>query len=212
MGRPQPRTPSQNRALWGAVQQLAQATSGSRSEAEVALRAICQEVAGHEHTSRLTVSQADVVLERLRGRVREAQGPRPPAPTRCRTGGRDQRPITRRQQEVLAALFDQIGWPERHKQMAFCRRQFGMPWPQTQAHADKLFEPLKAIALRHIDPEDAWRRAEALRGHPGLDAWQRSFVPDLCRQFEAAQDLGSVLSPHKVLKLIEAEVAAGVRG
>lgn len=217
MGQGQLRTVGQNRALWGAVQQLAQVSGCSRQDAEVALRAICQQVAGHDHTSRLTTGQADLVLERLRARVDAAQDSRPvPAPTptagpvSTRTGQaptRDRLPITERQQEVLAALYRQVGWEERHKQMAFAKRQCKVPWPQTQWHADQIMEPLKAIALRHTDPRDAWQRAQALVDHRGLDAWQRQFIPDLVRQFESAGDISTVLSPHKLLKLIEAEVA-----
>lgn len=205
------RTTAQNRAMWGSVQALAQATGGSRKDAEVALRAICQEVAGHEHTSRLTRPQADQVLERLRARVAAETKNRPRPAAKAGGGGgrkRAEQPITDRQQQVIQALYIQIGWPDRRRQMTFCQRQCKCAWPQTQAHADKLIEPLKAMALRHTDPADAYQRAQALVGHPGLDAWQRGFIPDLCGQFAGAADIGAVLTPHKLLKLVEAEVAA----
>ncbi len=206
------RTPAQNRVIWGLVTQLAQATSGTKIEAEEAVRAICREVAGHDHTSRLTEGQADVVISRLRARLPQGQG-RPAAPSAPVGKSRQDAPITPRQQEVIGALYRQVGWDDRGRQIAFARRQLKLPWPQTQLHADAIIEPLKAIALRHTDPADAWRRAVALRESPHLDAWQRQFIPDLIAQFvvaDAARDLKKVLSPHKLLKLIEAEVAVMV--
>lgn len=214
MGRPQ-RTPAQNRAMWGLVSQISRQDGSSREEAAEVLRACCVQASGQEHTSQLTPDQADQVLALMRQRVgvsSTASPPRPPARGRpvapSRTGG-----ITPRQQEVIAALFRQVGMTDRGRQMNFARRQCKVPWPQTQAHADQLIEPLKAMAIRHVRPMDAWRRAQALLGHDRLDAWQRRFIPDLVRQFQEAEPAGTldqVLSPHKLLKLVEAEVACGV--
>lgn len=212
------RTPAQNRVIWGLVTQLAQATGAAKAEAEEAVRAICREVAGHDHTSRLTEGQADVVIARLRARLPQSPAPATMATTAASVSmSRQNAPITPRQQEVIGALYRQVGWDDRGRQIAFARRQLKLPWPQTQLHADAIIEPLKAIALRHTDPADAWRRAVALRESPHLDAWQRQFIPDLIMQFtvaDASRDLTKVLSPHKLLKLIEAEVAVamGERG
>lgn len=207
----QARTVAQNRAIWGLVSQLAKGTGCAREEAEVAVRAVCMEVAGHEHTSRLSEGQADEVIRRLRARISARPAASAPPPARSSTSTRrEDLPITPRQQQVLAALYRQVGWDDRGRQIAFSRRQIKLPWPQTQVHADAIIEPLKAIALRHTDPRDAWQRAQALMGQPGLDAWQRGFVPDLVSQFvvaDAKGELAKVLSPHKLLKLIEAEIA-----
>jgi hypothetical protein len=89
--------------------------------------------------------------------------------------------------------------------MAFCRRQCKTPWPQTQADADALIEPLQAMAMRHVKPAEISARVSALAGHPALNAWQVGFIADLQRQFNQAEDPRSVVTPHKLAKLIEAE-------
>ena len=72
--------------------------------------------------------------------------------------------------------------------------------------------PLRAIVLRGLRPRDAWKRARALEGQP-LNEWERGFVEDLVRQFQAADadaELDRVMSTHKLRKLVEIEVAHGV--
>lgn len=219
MGRPQPsglRTPAQNRTMWGLVQGIAKASGCSKDEAEEALRACCREVSGQEHSSRLSQVQANRVITLLQARVpvaSPAPASSPPRPPARGAPARGDALITQRQQDVIRALFVQVGMGDRARQMGFCRRQCKVPWPQTQAHADQLVEPLKAMAIRHVQPVDAWQRAQALVGHQRLNAWQQQFIPDLVRQFRDAEPdkrLDKVLSPHKLLKLIEAEVACGV--
>lgn len=216
MGRPQSsglRTPAQNRTMWGLVQGIAKATGCSRDEAEETLRACCREVSGQEHSSQLSQVQANRVIAMLQARVptaSPASASSPQLPPLRGSSDRSHALITQRQQDVIRALFVQVGMEDRARQMGFCRRQCKVPWPQTQAHADQLVEPLKAMAIRHVQPVDAWRRAQALVGNAKLNAWQQQFIPDLVRQFQEAESdkrLDKVLSPHKLLKLIEAEVA-----
>lgn len=213
MAKPKPRTPGQNRKIWAIAGKIARASGGGREEQTDLVRSACKAVSMQDRSSRLNRAQADEVIALLRRRQGDVEGgPSESVSSREPTGGRVG-PITPRQQEVLQALFHQVGMADRKQQIGFCRRQCKTPWPQSQEDADKLMEPLKAMALRHVSPEQAWRRAQHIAGHPLLDAWQRSFIPDLISQFEEAQaagELDKVLSPHKLLKLVEAEVKCGV--
>lgn len=195
------RTPAQNRQMWGLVTQLAKATGCSREEAQEALRACCVEVSGQDSSSRLTEAQAHQVIRMLEQRTPRqrpaSERPSPPASAHARPGA-----ITPRQQEVLLALFVQVKMTSREQQMGFCRRQFKLPWPQHNGHVDQLITPLKAMAIRHVTGAEMRQRALALRGDPGLDAWQVGFIADLLRQ-----TVVEIHTPHKLLKLIEAEVA-----
>ncbi len=212
MGRPRrKRTPAQNARIWGLVSRLARTTGSSKDEASEAMRRHVREVSGQEHSSQLTVHQAAKVIERLQA---ELDGSRPPPETSAEErepwghrgpGPRKKVAITRRQLEVLDALYHQVGLDTRPKQMAFARRQVGVPWPQTQKHYDSIYGGLEAMALRTVDPMDAYKRAKSLVGHPALNPWQRGFVPDLVEQFETSTDITKVLTPHKIAKLLEAE-------
>lgn len=210
----QARTPAQNARLWALVGELAKATGSTREEAEPALRRICREISGQEHTSRLSSDQAREVIKLLDREVqghivssaaeeapleRTPWGPRGPGP-------RDQVAITPRMVQVLQALYLQAGLDSRQKQMAFCTRQCKVPWPQTHRHYDQIVEALKDMILRQVDPSDAWARVRALRGHRALNTWQIAFMDDLHKQFERAADIGQVLTTHKLAKLVEAEV------
>lgn len=209
--------PRQRRAMWGLVGQIAQAAHLGKDEVEeTVLRPAIRRASGQESSSRLSLGQAEAVLAELRKQVGRYAAPAPAANSPTVQIPPDPRPfgtITERQQEVIGALFRQVGWPDRGRQIAFCKRQCKVPWPQTQAHADALMEPLKSMALRAIAPKDAAARVADLVGRPELDAWQKGFIDDLHRQFvegEAAGRLSKVLSPHKLVKLIEAEIRCGV--
>ncbi len=216
-----PRTPSQNRQIWGLVGQLARATSSSREEAEGTLRRLCMEISGQTHSSRLSTTQADKVISRMRWELgqlradeedlvpeREPWGPRGPGP-------RPARMITRRQLVFLEGLYQQAGMSTRAQQIGFSKRQCkGRPWPQTMKDFDAIVEALKAICMRKVDHVDAWRRTKALVGNSSLDDWKRGFVADLALQFEEAAAEGTVacvLTPGRLFKLIECEIAAGVQ-
>lgn len=208
---PKHRTPAQNSQMWGLVAQLRRLAGLSEDDAAEVLRKHCREISGQEHSSKLTVRQAEAVIARMAAEVGGYHGKRP-APARLPWGRRgdgpreDQR-ISPRQQQVLQALFVQAGLDTRERQMGFSRRQCGQPWPQTQSQADAIFEPLKAMVMRRLQPSDALARFQALAGRPGLDKWKRDFVADVLRQFGEAQDIATVMSPHKLLKLIECELA-----
>lgn len=204
------RNAAQNRKLWALVGDL-QRLGLSREDATEALRDQVERVAGHRHTSQLTAPQAAEVIDALDGQVRgrrdaspdeeparEPWGPRGPGPRKGQT-------ITPDQQRVLRDLFRQAGMGTPEQQRAFTKRQTGKPWPQTQRDCDAIFEALKAIILRDLDPGVAHARCMALRGHPALDAWKRGFIDDLCEQYERAEDPSKVMTTHKLDKLVEAE-------
>lgn len=210
-GTAQARTPAQNRRIWSLVGELAAATGSTRDDAELALRRICRDVSGQEHTSRLGRAQAQEVIQHMeaemRGRVvteareeRKPWGPRGPH-------GRDNAPITPRMTQVLQAMYLQAGLDSRQKQMAFSQRQAKVPWPQTHRHYDQIIEALKDMILRQVDPAEVAARVKALRGHRALNTWQLGFIDDIHHQFERAGDIGKVLTTHKLAKLVEAEVA-----
>lgn len=215
------RTPQQNRRLWGVVAALRRAAALSEDDAAELVRERCRALSGQEHTSRLTAVQAHRLIldlerevagyaptESARNRkpARAPWGPRGP-------GLREDQPITRRQQEVVTLLYEQLGW-DLQRQRGFNQRQTRRPWPQTQKDADAVIEGLTAILLRQVRWAEALARAEALLGHPALDAWQRRFLPDLVQQFRSSQRPERVLTPHKLRKLVEAEarVAGGAGG
>jgi len=216
MGRPAKRTPAQNNRMWGLVARMAQVTGSTKEEATEALRRHVREVSGQEHSSRLTAYQARQVIERMQ---RELDG-RTPAPTtkpaphepwgKRGPGPRGRATITQRQIQVLEQLGIQVGLDTPQKRMTFSQRQCRKPWPQTQGDYDSVYGGLEAMALRMIAPRDAWRRAQDLIGNPGLNSWQQGFLPDLVRQFEGAEDIDAVLTPHKIAKLLEAERHCGV--
>jgi hypothetical protein len=209
------RTLDQNRRLWGLVTELRKRSGISQEDAEGVVRRMCREVSGQDHSSLLSQVQAERLLSKMESEIsgygerrpakREPWGERGPGP-------RDGQRITPRLQEVLQALFEQAGLDTRERQMGFCRRQFGLPWPQTQAHADALVEPLKAMVLRAVPAETLRARVATLQARTDLDTWKRGFVEDLARQMDQAARAGrsakSVLTTHKLLKLVECELAA----
>jgi len=206
------RTPAQSRRLWGLASRIAKASGGGKAEQEALARGAAEEVSGRRSTSSLTPAQARQAIALLEQR---AKGSGPKAKTTKKAGPSDARwgPITPRQQAVIQALYRQVGMTDPARQRGFCERQCKTPWPQSQEDADRLMEPLKAMALRSAVPKDIWDRARAIQDSPRLDAWQAQFVPDLVAQFveaEANGKLNKVLSPHKLLKLLEAEHSCGV--
>lgn len=215
-----PRTVVQNRTIWGLARKWSQATGLSTEDGRELVRTITADVSGQESTRKLTEAEAAQVIRRLDQTVRDVGGtPRPTAKPQQppkRTKGR----TTPGQQRLITALFEQLGWDDQRRRMGFCRRQCGHPWPQSQVHADQVIEGLKAMVMRQVDPGDIRQRVEGLvRDHADkLDAWQGVFLPDLLRQFNDAATLNvplrTVLTPHKVLKVLEAElaVAGGTSG
>lgn len=53
--------------------------------------------------------------------------------------------ITSRQLEMIQALYLQLGWDDRARQVGFHKRQCHKPWPQTRQDASKVIEGLKAL-------------------------------------------------------------------
>lgn len=213
------RTPSQNRAIHGLVGRLGRQLN--REDADGVLRQICREASGQEHTSRLTVAQADMVIgalnKRLSGTATPALAPAPPTtPSADRTpwgprgpGPRDEARISPTQQRVLSALFAQAGIDTAERRQAFSQRQCGKPWPQTTTDCDAVFEALSAMILRGVDVTDLLARAQALVGRPAsrTHPFFSVFLPDFVAQLEARGK--QALTTHKLRKLLEAEAQLG---
>lgn len=205
-----PRTPAQNRVLWSLVSKLARMSGLGESEVKDAvLRPLVRRASGQDSTTRLTSHQAAVVIDALERQLAEyaAAEPAPPAPSPRHIAA-----ITPAMQATITGLFAQLGWHERARQIAFSRRQIGLPWPQTEEQADALIEPLKAMVLRAVKPRELWARAKALRGNPRLTRWEQGFVGELCANFEEAEQAGrldKVLSTQGLLKLMEIERKRG---
>jgi hypothetical protein len=142
---------------------------------------------------------------------------KPHEPYAPRGGPRDVEGITPLMQAILQALYQALGMTTSEQQRAWSMRQCKSEAPRSQEDFDKLYEGLAAMFLRRVRPRDAWVRLQAIAGRPELDAndgWKQRFVRDLLRQFSEADDAGrlsSVLTPNKLKKLIECELACGVK-
>ena len=228
------RSPAQNRSIYGLVAEIGRRASLDTEGRRELLSGVAREVSGQEHTSLLSPSQAEAAIRLLRRRaddwaplpvapsVRPSAPPHPTAmpekaehePWGMRGQPRPVETITPRMQAVLSGLWTLAGMESPQQQRGFTERQCKKPWPQSQQDFDKLFEALSSIALRKVQPRAAWERFQRLHGNPGLNAWQVGFVADMLRQYASADDVGRldhVLTPHKLRKLVEAEVACGIR-
>jgi hypothetical protein len=56
--------------------------------------------------------------------------------------------LTPRQRELIAHLWEDVGWPEQARREGFCRRLIGRPHPRTIAEASMLIDALKSMARR----------------------------------------------------------------
>lgn len=214
------RSPAQSQAIWALAAQLQRLGGLSKDDVEGLVRRAAREASGQERTSLLSGVQAVRVIQALQAEVdRYGAAARPEAAPEKREHEpwgarepvrREKGTITPYQQWLIGQLFALVGWTELERQRAFILRQTKRPWPQTQADADAIVEPLKAIALREVDPREIQARAKALVGHAKLNAWQRGFIADLVGQFEGASDPRKVLSARKLEKLLEAESHCGV--
>lgn len=215
--RAQRRTGAQNSRMWALANEL-QRIGLNKSDASDVLRDICENIAGHRHTSKLTVGQAASVIHQLQETVErsqpmgEAASAESEAPAREPWGRRGPGPraavmLTPKQQAFLQGLYQQAGMDSMEQQRAFSQRQTGRPWPQTQAHLDAIAEALKAIIMRGISATEARARFVALLDHPSLDEWKLGFVADVCERYEKARDISKVLTPHRFKKLLECEAA-----
>lgn len=230
------RSPAQNRTLYGALGELARLAGLDADARREVLEAVTREVSGQEHSSRLTPPQAEAAIQRLRQRA-AAYAPPPVAPVRApramegwggafpeaaphdpwdtRAGPRPVETITPRMLALLQRAFRLAGMATPAQQRGFSERQCRKPWPQSQQDFDAVFEGCSAIALRRVRPREVWERVQRLHGHPGLNRWQKGFVADVLAQFSSADDVGrldKVLTPGKLAKILEAEVACGIEG
>ena len=213
---PRTRTVAQNNAIWGLMSRLGKASGLARDELDPMLRAACRAASGQEHTSRLTPTQAAVVIEQLhrelatydRPAARQKPEPALHHPWGIRqTGPRKVIPITAFQSQVILGLFSIVGMVTIEARTKFCQRQVKKSWPTTQAEADALIEPLSAMALRHVDGEDFRRRVLALRHNRRLDAWKTGFVDDVTGKLEGHPNPKAVVTPFRLAKLLECEAA-----
>lgn len=213
---PRVRTPAQNRALWSLVGQLSTRSGLSRDELRPTLDRLCIDASGQAHTSHLSPGQADQVIGALERELARYGAPPPPKPAphepwgKRDPGHREDKRITRFQQVVIAGLFELLGMDAQARR-DFSTRQCKVPWPQTQAHADALVEPLSAMALRRHTVESLRARVDALQ-KADLDAWKTGFVKDVARQLAEAKPgatpRAAGITPMKLAKLLECEAAA----
>lgn len=219
---PARRTEPQNRQIWGLVSKIRKAGGLDEETADLVVRGACRAASGQEHTSQLTIPQAGRVIDHLQRELAKYNAPAaspPPeqhAPSRRhepwgpRGGARADEPITPRQQAIVTGLFGLLGW-DRARMTGFSRRQTGRLWPQTQAEADKLIEPLKQMVMRQVTPVALWERAKAVRGNVALNAFLRSQISTMCTEAEradAAHRLDQVFNPTRLLYILEAEAVA----
>lgn len=215
---PRVRTPAQNRALWSLVGQLSTRSGLSREDLRPLLDQLCITASGQAHTSHLSPGQADQVIAALERELARYAAPPPakpePAPHepwgKRDSGHREEKRITRFQQVVIAGLFELLGMDAQARR-DFSARQCKVPWPQTQAHADAIIEPLSAMALRRHTVESLRARVAALQ-QADLDAWKTGFVADVARQLREARPgatpRAAGITPMKLAKLLECEAAA----
>lgn len=213
---PAPRTPAQNRAIYGLRSRFV-AAGVDADDADTILRAACTAVAGHEHTSKLTTGQAQRLIDRLeRELATYTPAPAKPSPAPHKPWGergpgqRIDQPITPFQNTVIQGLFNLCaatgaGFDTFQKRRAFAQRQCKRDWPETLADADAMIEPLAAIALRKVDVDDIARRVAAMVGHKALDPWKRDFVADLHGKFTSGSGRKRLLTPYRLAKIIECE-------
>lgn len=57
-------------------------------------------------------------------------------------------PVTEQQLAKIQALYLELGWDDRARQIGFNRRQCGVAWPQTREQANKVIEGLKMMVRR----------------------------------------------------------------
>ncbi len=215
---PRVRTPAQNRALWSLVGQLSTRSGLSRDELRPLLDRLCHEASGQAHTSHLAPGQANTVIDGLQRELARYAAPAParpaPAPhdpwSKRGPGARGDQRITRFQQVVITGLFELLGM-DAVARRDFSTRQCKVPWPQTQAHADALIEPLSSMALRRHTVATLLARVDAL-SRADLDAWKTGFVADVARQLREAKPgatpRAAGITPMKLAKLLECEAAA----
>lgn len=215
------RTVAQNGRLWTLLSKLAKLSGVPRDELEETLRAKVRQVSGQDHTSRLTIAQAGVVLDDLQRRV-DAYRPRaetepakaaPAKPGRAPwgergPGTRTEQRITPAQQATILGLYAQLGWTDPKRRTEFCRRQTQQPWPQSMADADKLIEPLMAMVKRTVPVRTLVEQLRQCLGRPELTPFESSWVADVCNQVTDAEatgkDLDKVFSTKKRLILAQA--------
>ena len=201
------RTPAQNNAIWGLLSKL----SLGAEDRKGLLRQLCNEVSGQEHSSQLTQAQAQEVIRRLQGRAPSQSGAPPPTKAQAEDATASEPMLTPAQQETLAHVFRQAGMTTLAQQRTFCQRQIKRPWCQTNQDFNAVYQGLKAIVLRDLDPTDFQRRVDALVNHPALDAWQLSWAADVSRQCREAAERGRldrVPTTNRLETLIAAELAS----
>jgi hypothetical protein len=189
------RTIAQNNRIYGLRAALERAGLEAEDVAGI-VREICLEVSGQEHTSRLSETQATRVIVGLEERVKRSETvPRPaqaaPAPHKPwgPRGGEDRtaQPVTARQLEVISSLCQDAGLTTLPQRVGFFARQLqGRRRVETQADADAIIEPLKAMILRKVSANDVSARLEAVRTHPKLaqDRFLPGFVADVSARVE----------------------------
>lgn len=110
-------------------------------------RDILRSIAGVESSKDMT----PIDFERVMARMKELgfKGQRPHRPAKIRAASRDPLALpSPAQLHRLNTLFEELGWYQNERRVAFCKRMLRKPWPQTRQEANKIIEALKAMAAR----------------------------------------------------------------
>lgn len=222
------RTVAQNRTIYGLRRDLC-ALGMEPEEVATLIQDQCRALSGQEHTSQLSQVQAAALIQDLQARLRALQ-PTPTTTPRPRPGRAQQaearphepwgeravdratQPITARQLEVIDRLAADAGLATLPQRVGFYARQLqGRRQPRTQADADKLIEPLKAMILRRVTVEEVQARLDALAGHSKLA--QNSFFPGWVAdvRIRLKKEGKKGLTPARLAKLVEAEAFCDIR-
>lgn len=202
------RTLAQNRKLHGLLVEVQRKSGLNKEDAAALLRRLCRAVSGQESSARLSVAQAERVILALIGELggKPAEAGEPERPQSAGDA------ITPQQQRYVSGLFELLGW-DRTRSIAFCRRQCGVPWPQTRRHVDQLVHALEAMVSREVDVEDVRRRLERLAGADlSGDSWKAGWVADVALRLAEASDARRFLTPGRLVKLAEVEGWAAENG
>lgn len=162
------------------------------------LRDHCMIVSGQGSSRQLTAAQADEVIARLRA---------PPPPAEIPADPRPVAGVTPQQQHGIDELFKLLGFDSTERRRGFVQRQIGLPWPQTQQHADAVWDGLEAMGKRQYPPVEIRARFQvALEKSGQLDGWKRKFLADVGSRYDRGTPSG-VWSAGRVAKLLEIEAA-----
>ena len=177
------RTLDQNKRIWKLVSNFAGATGFTRDYASERMHDICEEISGKRSSSQLTVDQAEELIGKLQGIIRDARS-NCQLPTANRQLKSDPEALaTNPQLDTLNKLFIDVGIDTDFRQMRFCQRVIKSSIPITRGEVAKVHEALEAMYVRRFTPADIDNMlAAAMRFQDRFTAWEKTFIDDLCHQ------------------------------